>query len=127
VAIGRQQLSKSCGAPAPIRDSFGNNAAILQTICNSGNSSSQPSPEAQVIMGRGEILMKPILCGVALFCAVLGVRLRAPSPNGGDSFIRPMHTIKAHASTVPKDGDVNPNGAVWCPMARANCATITCW
>jgi hypothetical protein len=55
--------------------------------------------------------MRPILCQVALFGAVLGAPLLA----GDDSFIGPMHTIKAHASTVPKNGDVNPYGVAVVP------------
>jgi hypothetical protein len=58
--------------------------------------------------------MKPILCKVALFCAVAGVPLRA-APDDGASFIGPMQTIKAHASTVPGNGDVNPYGVAVVP------------
>lgn len=58
--------------------------------------------------------MKPILCRVALFCAGLGVPLCAASHDGA-SFIESMHTIKAHASTVPKNGDVNPYGVAVVP------------
>jgi hypothetical protein len=58
--------------------------------------------------------MKPILCRVAMFYALLGIPLCA-GPHDGDSFIGPMHTIKAHASTVPKNGDVNPYGVAVVP------------
>ena len=58
--------------------------------------------------------MKPILYRVALFYSVLGIPLCA-APHDGDSFIGPMHTIKAHASTVPKNGDVNPYGVAVVP------------
>jgi hypothetical protein len=46
---------------------------------------------------------------------VLGVPLRSVSDDGSASFIGPMHTIKAHASTVPKIGDVNPYGVAVVP------------
>jgi hypothetical protein len=59
--------------------------------------------------------MKPILCKVVLFCAVVGVPLRAGPPDGNASFIGPMHTIKAHSSTVPSNGDVNPYGVAVVP------------
>ena len=58
--------------------------------------------------------MKPMLCRVALFCAVVGVPLCAESHDDA-SFIGPMHTIKAHASTVPVNGDVNPYGVAVVP------------
>ena len=58
--------------------------------------------------------MKPILYKTALFCAVAGVPLRA-SHDDDASFIGPMHTIKAHASTVPGNGDVNPYGVAVVP------------
>jgi hypothetical protein len=44
-----------------------------------------------------------------LFCAPL----RAAS----SSFIGPMHQIKAHASTVPTNGDVNPYGVAVVPRS----------
>jgi hypothetical protein len=46
---------------------------------------------------------------------LLGVPSHAASPDDGASFIGPMHTIKAHASTVPKNGDVNPYGVAVVP------------
>jgi hypothetical protein len=58
--------------------------------------------------------MKPILWGVALFYAVLGIAPCA-APHNADSFIEPLHNIKAHASTVPKNGDVNPYGVAVVP------------
>jgi hypothetical protein len=58
--------------------------------------------------------MKPTLCSVAMFYALLGIPLCA-GPHDGDSFIGPMHTIKAHASTVPTNGDVNPYGVAVVP------------
>ena len=45
----------------------------------------------------------------SLFCVALSA--------GDDSFIGPMHTIKAHASTVPKNGDVNPYGVAVVPRS----------
>jgi hypothetical protein len=59
--------------------------------------------------------MKPTLFGFALSFAVLGVPLRAESQDEA-SFIGSMHTIKAHASTVPKSGDVNPYGVAVVPQ-----------
>ena len=35
----------------------------------------------------------------------------------GASFIGPMHVIKAHASTVPQNGDVNPYGVAVVPRS----------
>ena len=60
--------------------------------------------------------MKPILCRAALFYTVFGLSLCA-APHDGNSFIGPMHTIKAHASTVPTNGDVNPYGVAVVPRA----------
>jgi hypothetical protein len=45
-----------------------------------------------------------------LFCAALSVF-------AGDSFIGPMKIIKAHASTVPGNGDVNPYGVAVVPAS----------
>ena len=50
--------------------------------------------------------MNAIVCRILLAGAVLCSPLLAA--NG--SFLGPMHTIKAHASTVPQNGDVNPYG-----------------
>jgi hypothetical protein len=44
-----------------------------------------------------------------LFCTTLGA--------AGASFIGPMHQIKAHASTVPANGDVNPYGVAVVPRS----------
>ena len=60
--------------------------------------------------------MKPNLCKVALFCALMGGLLRAAPRDDGASFIGPMHTIKAHSSTVPANGDVNPYGVAVVPQ-----------
>lgn len=58
--------------------------------------------------------MKPILCRVAMLYSLLAISLCA-GPHDGESFIGQMHTIKAHASTVPKNGDVNPYGVAVVP------------
>jgi hypothetical protein len=51
---------------------------------------------------------------VAALFALLSVSLCVPA-GGEASFIGPMHTIKAHASTVPRNGDVNPYGVAVVP------------
>ncbi len=61
--------------------------------------------------------MKLSLSGIVLFCAVSCIPLR-PAPLDGDaSFIGSMHTIKAHASTVPENGDLNPYGVAVVPQS----------
>jgi hypothetical protein len=60
--------------------------------------------------------MKVILYSVALSWAILSVPLRPASPDSDASFIGPLHSIKAHASTVPKNGDVNPYGVAIVPF-----------
>lgn len=47
----------------------------------------------------------------------LAVSVSAGLGDGGDSFIGSMHTIKAHASTVPSNGDVNPYGVAIVPVS----------
>src|SRR5579859_181184 len=64
-------------------------------------------------MSKG-VFMRPILCRVVTFGALAGIPLFA-APHDGDSFIGPMHTIKAHASTVPTNGDVNRYGVAVVP------------
>jgi hypothetical protein len=54
--------------------------------------------------------MKSSICRAAVICSVLGIPLCSASDDRSGSFIGPMHVIKAHASTVPKNGDVNPYG-----------------
>ena len=50
------------------------------------------------------------LCAaLILFCTIPGA--------AGASFIGPMHQIKAHASTVPANGDVNPYGVAVVPRS----------
>ncbi len=50
-----------------------------------------------------------------LFCAGLSLSFCAPLRAADASFIGPLHTIKAHASTVPQNGDVNPYGVAVVP------------
>ena len=50
-----------------------------------------------------------ICAAVILFCA--------PLRGASSSFIGPMHQIKAHASTVPQNGDVNPYGVAVVPRS----------
>lgn len=59
--------------------------------------------------------MKSTLRKVALLCAVAGVPLRAAPHDGSTSFIGPMRIVKAHSSTVPANGDVNPYGVAVVP------------
>jgi len=47
-----------------------------------------------------------IACVSVFLCVLFSGALRADD----DSFIAKLHTIKAHASTVPKNGDLNPYG-----------------
>lgn len=56
-------------------------------------------------------LGKRIYLGAALILACVALRA------AGDSFIGPMHIIKAHASTVPQNGDVNPYGVAVVPRS----------
>jgi hypothetical protein len=51
----------------------------------------------------------------SLFCAALSVPFCAALRAADASFIGPMQTIKAHASTVPQNGDVNPYGVAVVP------------
>ena len=52
-----------------------------------------------------------------LFCIALSIPLRAAQSSADASFIGPMNIIKAHASTVPQNGDVNPYGVAVVPSA----------
>src|SRR5437588_12961431 len=52
--------------------------------------------------------------------AVLGTICLAASPDTGTSFIGPLHRIKANASTVPQNGDVNPYGVAVIPATVGN-------
>ena len=54
--------------------------------------------------------MKLTVCRSISFLIALNVPFCAALYAGEDSFIGSMHTIKAHASTVPSNGDVNPYG-----------------
>ena len=53
--------------------------------------------------------------GISLLCAALSIQLCTVSRAADASFIGPMHIIKAHASTVPQNGDVNPYGVAVVP------------
>ena len=53
---------------------------------------------------------------ISLLCAAFILCCTAP-PVAGASFIGPMHQIKAHASTVPQSGDVNPYGVAVVPAS----------
>jgi hypothetical protein len=52
----------------------------------------------------------------SVFCAAL-IMFCTNLPAAGPSFIGPMHQIKAHASTVPQNGDVNPYGVAVVPRS----------
>jgi hypothetical protein len=62
--------------------------------------------------------MKLDVLRTTLFCAVLSISLGSALGVDDDSFIGPMHTIKAHASAVPHNGDVNPYGVAVSPISR---------
>ena len=61
--------------------------------------------------------MKLSMVNVGWSCTVLSLFCRASLPlHGADaSFIAGLHSIKAHASTVPQNGDVNPYGVAVVP------------
>ena len=50
--------------------------------------------------------MTPI--GSIVVWALVATPLFSAGHGDATSFIGPLHTIKAHASTMPSDGDVNP-------------------
>jgi hypothetical protein len=52
-----------------------------------------------------------------LFAALLSISFPAALRADGGSFIGPMKTIQAHASTVPANGDVNPYGVAVVPRS----------
>src|SRR5258708_38454743 len=54
---------------------------------------------------------------ISSLCAALGVLWCTAPGAAGASFIGPMHQIKAHASTVPANGDVNPYGVAVVPRS----------
>jgi hypothetical protein len=53
--------------------------------------------------------------GISLLCAALSIQFCTVLRAADASFIGPMHIIKAHASTVPQIGDVNPYGVAVVP------------
>jgi hypothetical protein len=62
--------------------------------------------------------MRSILYKVAVFGIVMAAPLVAESHEGDASFIGHLNTIKAHAATVPQNGDVNPYGVAVVPRGR---------
>jgi hypothetical protein len=55
-------------------------------------------------------------CGIVSFGVVLSIASCGVLLAADGSFIEEMHTIKAHASTVPQNGDVNPYGVAVVPQ-----------
>src|SRR6266481_1286150 len=61
--------------------------------------------------------MKAVGCKIGLSWAVLSLLLVSALRVSGASFIGPLNAIMAHASTVPRDGDVNPYGVAVIPVS----------
>src|ERR1700693_5123120 len=58
---------------------------------------------------------------VVLNCLLCGAATLLPGlANAANSFIGGLHTIHSIASTVPKNGDVNPYGVAVSPVTRGN-------
>jgi hypothetical protein len=86
------------------------NACNSQNVYIYGTSLSETSCDGNDHNLKEKIQMR-LLWKIASCCAALNISLCAAD----DSFIGPMHTIKAHASTVPRNGDVNPYGVAVVP------------
>jgi hypothetical protein len=61
--------------------------------------------------------VKAVVCRVILASAVVSISLCSALSAADASFIGPLNRIKAHASTVPANGDVNPYGVAVIPAS----------
>jgi len=61
--------------------------------------------------------VKAVVCKLTWLVCVLVVLFSSASRVSGASFIGPLNAIKAHASTVPQNGDVNPYGVAVIPAS----------